>query len=477
MHLAAYWLAVLAHFHPFPATTAEKTTVWPKAPEDFIPGYDWNIKLIDCELHHNRSLSPFLGTGPEERCDLANKWLDIEDEKTLSWYYPTKCQRCKVVAKSKDALRACKTMCRRERRGGGKDRSKEEGNATKMSVYEKELDEELDPVFGTCLHSSFSHLRTSFRKRLAGLKPGGASQLFAFQRALRGRPVFWVGDSIAAGFMVQVEERGKQVGADVHFEPTDPFFYPNHDNKSPFRFMKHKKVTREQEKWRFWHRQSINGMREYARRGTGTVLMMNAGVHFHHRSDYEIVLHRTFAVIEEFLKLHPDNVAVFVESTAQHFATATGGWCGMDQLADDNPLKKKMEAPDLKIDLYGCTPLHSMTKKKKPSNKAVPKLCEQHAQWEGQWRNELVHYLVQTKSPQVAIAPLGALTMPLWDLHIGGTPDGRLDCTHYCYSPPLVEAAVHVLARAVEWADKQKAIFQEAQISAAALTTNPQTPA
>ena len=206
--------------------------------------------------------------------------------------------------------------------------------------------------------------------------------------------------------------------------------------------------------------------------------MINAGLHFHHRSDYETVLRRALKLMEEFRQLHHDNVVVFVETTSQHFPSATGGWCERHKLADDSPIKQSLEtftpveshwnvvSQINKYENYSCVPLMTTEdatgKKRKKGNRSPPvgapvTPCDEQTQWQLQWRNEMARIIITKEFPRIAIAPLGALTMPFWDLHIG-----KNDCTHYCYSPPLVEAAASLLIRSVTWADKRN-IVERAQ--------------
>ena len=64
------------------------------------------------------------------------------------------------------------------------------------------------------------------------------------------------------------------------------------------------------------------------------------------------------------------------------------------------------------------------------------------------WRNIILHDIVRELAEQggekarVPIIPLGEMTLPLWDAHIGGA-----DCTHWCYMPGFIDGFLHEIAR------------------------------
>ena len=217
-----------------------------KVAEDFIPKKNWDIRLIDCNrnLGLNNSLSePILGSEIlGGRCDLATTWVKIKKRKEIAWYYPNPCEQCRVGASSRQELRACQKPCAKESRRQEILLLEDKAVGGNLSKAEKALLEESNFKSGRCVHGSSVHLRKSFRLRLASLQPNGESQLLAWKRILKNRPVFWVGDSIALAFMRQFMARGKEVGVDIDFEPTTLFHYPNRHNKSPFRFMSHKRL-------------------------------------------------------------------------------------------------------------------------------------------------------------------------------------------------------------------------------------------
>ena len=449
---------------------------WPTYPEDGIPGYDWNAKVMDCERQRDHNGTAF-APAPKERCDFANKWVKIKDSE-LPFYYPHPCDRCRLAAEGKKAVKACAGVCQA---AWAKRVANPVPPKTKFFADEHQAFlNHFDPANGDCMHENFVRERNGFRRRLAKLPPGDrgdASQVFTFHRALKGRPAFYIGDSITNNFIEQIEERSRQVKGNFSFEPSTIFDYPLHDHKSPFRFMKHKKVTREDSKWKQWHRDAINALHELNDRdGRGTVLFINAGLHFHHRSDFDLVLERMFALLEDFLALHPANVAVYVESTAQHFPTATGGYCAMNQLDDGNPMKRSLPPPPPLTPWEGKTgarypcvaPPSRGERGKGASSKsgrrkgkgAESPVCDKHTQWETQWRNEYAHALVQRRHPQVGVAPVGALTMPFWDIHTGGDHD----CTHFCYAPALVEAVLHLLTRSLAAADEKRVARSAAEL-------------
>ena len=164
-----------------------------------------------------------------------------------------------------------------------------------------------------------------------------------------------------------------------------------------------------------------------ASKGKGVVMMYNAGLHFRVDDKYNQTLTRIFKALERVARTQPAdagsrNVAMFVETTSQHFATETGGYYS-------EVLEERGEKP---LRGYGCVPAerHGYA-------------CQLHAES----RNRAAE-AIGRRFPDVPIAPMGDLTEDLWDMH----PHTK-DCTHWCYAPALVEAVAYVIRHVIDAVD------------------------
>ena len=167
-----------------------------------------------------------------------------------------------------------------------------------------------------------------------------------------------------------------------------------------------------------------------ASKGKGVVAMYNMGLHFHADEAYNQTLTHIFKALERVTRTPPAekrsrNVAMFMETTSQHFPTKTGGYYA-------EVLEERGETP---IHDYTCVPAerHGYS-------------CQLHSEW----RNRVAEAIGRL-FPDVPIAPMGDLTEDMWDMH----PHSK-DCTHWCYAPALVEAVAYLILHIVEAVDEGK---------------------
>ena len=174
-----------------------------------------------------------------------------------------------------------------------------------------------------------------------------------------------------------------------------------------------------------------------------TVFVANAGLH--HRDQAELAAHLkvVFDVLME--AVDAGAVALYAETTAQHFATITGGYfaSGVDKYA--RPIAH-----------YNCVPASFHNASCHGAGRQHPE-----AEFDTGWRNAVAWDVFRAAqrnrtggpTPRLRMLRLHELTQPLWDLHPGGR-----DCTHFCFSPGLVEAILGELVEAVDAAAEGRSV-------------------
>jgi len=296
---------------------------------------------------------------------------------------------------------------------------------------------------------------------------------------LGGRTLLWIGDSVAGQFRNDfIRER---CGSLVRFAPTSEYSRfgvpkviemaplgpvgatpgvvwftandPNWWNRKPPVDLAN--VTL----WNAWHAAFDAASWE------DTVMVVNLGLHYnngsypgvHQPQDYRLALGHWVKAISKAVREGRVDDAILAETTLQHFSTETGDF-GI--------------GPPGPIAGYPCSPLRTPAPALRclswESSSAVSGADEESA-FSGSlrsqlpssstgralvgpgWRNRILH---EERGP-LAVARLGLVTEPLWDLHIGsvvkenGDVANGPDCTHWCYSPGLVEAVAFELAAAI----------------------------
>ena len=174
-----------------------------------------------------------------------------------------------------------------------------------------------------------------------------------------------------------------------------------------------------------------------------TVFVANAGLHHKDKAELAAHLKVVFAVLME--AVDAGAVALYAETTAQHFATITGGYFASGVKAHERPIAH-----------YNCVPASF-------HNASCHGAGRQHpdAEFDTGWRNAVAWDAFRAAqgnrtggpTPRLRMLRLHELTQPLWDLHPGGR-----DCTHFCFSPGLVEAILGELVEAIDAAANGRSV-------------------
>jgi len=207
--------------------------------------------------------------------------------------------------------------------------------------------------------------------------------------------------------------------------------------------------------WVKWHQDFGNWTKHDLE--AGSVLYVNMGLHYLDSPTNRVLLRQGLAQWALAARTALDKgrlgAAVFAETTAQHFDTADGGF--EHRHTGDDPVPH--------IPGFPCVPrasdLGCNARLRYLENGTLdPTGNTGDSEALVGWRNEILHE--EAARVSIPVARLGECTAPLWDLHIGfGTkkgeprhkPDGSnvADCTHFCYSPALIDAAAFEISTAV----------------------------
>jgi hypothetical protein len=149
------------------------------------------------------------------------------------------------------------------------------------------------------------------------------------------------------------------------------------------------------------------------------VLFVSFGLHFTNATEYRRVMQHYLRAMNGALMQGAKGI-LLGDTTTQHFATSTGGYHQPELI----------NSTSRSIDGYACTPSELLTG---PN-----------------WRNAIVEELVATAAAntserRVPLLRLGEMTRQFYDSHPGGKVRGR-DCTHFCYTPGLIDGFIHEIA-------------------------------
>lgn len=177
-----------------------------------------------------------------------------------------------------------------------------------------------------------------------------------------------------------------------------------------------------------------------AKQAGADVVVYNFGLWHHTFSDYRAAVDAALRELDAFGRL-PGKVAVFRETSAQHFDAPTGDYD--DALRRDPALVLLNATAELPSDAGGG------------ARKWVgPSMCRQgpaSASPARGWRNEVMHETIRRLGLEhVFVQPFEEITRERWDYHASAVWNSARrrwasDCTHFCYSPVFWELSAHQL--------------------------------
>ena len=173
---------------------------------------------------------------------------------------------------------------------------------------------------------------------------------------------------------------------------------------------------------------------------------------YHDHDAYETAATAALLDLDAFGQL-PGKVAVFRETSAQHFGVPTGDYD--EALAKDPTLVLASErAPTAAA--------------RSPTSRTErqwlgPSMCAKQAKDARSWRNEMVHDIISRhRLANVHVWPFEEITRERWDMHASTKwSSGRWvsDCTHLCYSQSFWDLSFHdlyvTLANSSEWLQRR----------------------
>jgi hypothetical protein len=319
-------------------------------------------------------------------------------------------------------------------------------------------------------------LRRSLRARLKGTPPG-TSYVKQLVDALRGRKVYYFGDSLAVQFKNFLGQRALEMGVDratflapmkLSSDASGPAFYDH---------MVLSETAQGQDMWDAWEAQFLHKLQLVLKglNEDGALVVYNAGLHsgprnglmgggvtedeqVHMEREYGTVVQHTLGMLEKVARWPSRNaskpfVSVFMETTAQHFPHTQGDFF----LAARPPAAVQRSLDEHGRGVHGVE--HSA---------CVADTCADRATagpWPKAWRNRVA--ADEANNPRwghsrVFVAPLGDVTVALSDAHIiaetfkrGKSVGWGSECTHFCYSPGLAEAVAYLLLTAVSAVDRR----------------------
>lgn len=180
------------------------------------------------------------------------------------------------------------------------------------------------------------------------------------------------------------------------------------------------------------------------------VLVLNFGLHYHVEGEYVGALRAAFDDLAAFASARRDGrVAVFRETSAQHFAATDGDYDRADASArgfvESSGKSKAKRCSDTDVCVQPCRPL---------------------AKNMSAWRNRALHRVASTRSAgggrgrrwgAIRVQPFESVTRARWDYHVASKTDYNQqrrrwihDCTHFCYSPSFWQESLHDLRVTIE---------------------------
>ena len=173
-----------------------------------------------------------------------------------------------------------------------------------------------------------------------------------------------------------------------------------------------------------------------ARQADVDVIVYNFGLWYHKHHEYRAVVSTALHELEEFGRV-AGRVAIFRETSAQHFDAPTGDYD--DALRRDPSLVLLNRTAELRGD--------------GSARKWVgPSMCRQASASPARgWRNDVLHETIRQHGLRhVHVQPFEEITRERWDYHASAVWSGSQrrwasDCTHFCYSPAFWELSAHQL--------------------------------
>ena len=335
-------------------------------------------------------------------------------------------------------------------------------------------------------------LRSSLRTRLKGTPPR-TSYVKELVHALRGRKIYYFGDSVSVQLTLFLRQRALEMGIDDALflapekmcrDKSGPAFYDHMVNPEA--------ATDRNDMLEKWESQflhsfhlTLKGLKE-----EGALLVYNAGLHNGPRSgkveggissveraemelEYRTMLQHTFKMLDKVARSQSNNsskpfVSVFMETTAQHFPYLDGDFFFAPRPASEVERSLHEHGNGLHgVENYACladTCADRDTTATTAAAASATAAPNGSKPWSKSWRNRAVAEVVQQQQglhQRVFVAPLGDVTIALHDAHIvtetfkrGKSNGWGSECTHFCYSPGLAEAVAYLLYRAVDAVDR-----------------------
>ena len=125
------------------------------------------------------------------------------------------------------------------------------------------------------------------------------------------------------------------------------------------------------------------------------------------------------------------SLAIFAESYVQHFKTTDGDYSG-------SPLPPKSDnRPNPTHANYQCWPIS--TGRPRPDKHPATDSRLEGCALKHSWRNRIL--CEEATRAGVPVLELERVTLPLHSTHRIDLESRATDCSHQCYSPPMVEAS------------------------------------
>ena len=148
------------------------------------------------------------------------------------------------------------------------------------------------------------------------------------------------------------------------------------------------------------------------------------------------MLQRTLRDLNRFA-LRPGKVAIFRETSVQHFASSTGDF--HDAVGEDPALSKSSASARRR----------TKERARLPAFESNVSFCRQRRKQHISWRNALLRRIAPTEAPLVKVLAFENLTASRWEYHGAPVPTGAStwasDCTHFCWSPRWYDVCFHYI--------------------------------
>jgi len=164
-----------------------------------------------------------------------------------------------------------------------------------------------------------------------------------------------------------------------------------------------------------------------------TVIVFNLGLHFHDPAMLRFALAQWAQAFGEAVQTKRLSGAVLYETTAQHFPSKKGLY---------EAERDRTALPP--IDGYPCAPVLSLSNAEDGTGGGISMTNTFAHCTNLTWRSAIIHE--EAVRAAIPVARFEKVTEPFFDLHVGFNRHGNGDCSHYCYSPGMVEALAFELA-------------------------------